>query len=122
MKTERKILIGSSLAFVILIVLAVMLQSDFVLSSNLVLLAIIAITVPFSAYRFLDYRRIREYEKEFPAFLRDLAESQRAGLSLIQSIHIAAKSDYGSLTKEIKKLDDQLSWNVSLDKALRSFS
>src|SRR3989338_7416936 len=122
MNTEKKIIIGSSVSFVVLIAITILIQSEFVLASNLVLIAILAVTVPFSIYRFLEFRRIRGYEEEFPAFLRDLAESQRAGLSIIQSIHIAAKSNYGSLTKEIKKLDDQLSWNVSLDKALRSFS
>ncbi len=122
MNTDRKVLIGSSMGFVVLISIAIIFHEDFVLSSNLVLIAIILITVPYSLYRFFDFRRIREYEKEFPAFLRDIAESMRAGLSLIQSIHIAAKSDYGSLSGDIKKIDNQLSWNVPLDKALKNFS
>jgi len=122
MDTEKKILLGSSIGFVSLIVSAIIFQEDFVLMSNLILVAIILIIIPYSVYRFLSFRRIREYEKEFPAFLRDISESQRAGLSLIQSIHIAADADYGSLSKEIKKLDDQLSWNVPLDKALKSLS
>ncbi len=122
MNTEKKVIIGSAVAFVVLIVLAIVFSNELVLTSNLVLLSIIIVTVPFSAYKFINLHRIREYEKEFPAFLRDLAESQRAGLTIIQSIHIAAKSDYGSLTKEIRRIDNQLSWNVSLDKALKSFS
>lgn len=122
MNTEKKVIIGSAVAFVVLIVLAIVFSNELVLTSNLVLLSIIIVTVPFSAYKFINLHRIREYEKEFPAFLRDLAESQRAGLTIIQSIHIAAKSDYGSLTKEIRRIDNQISWNVSLDKALKSFS
>ena len=122
MDAERKVLITSSAGFVALVVLAVILQQDFVLASNLVLIAIIILTVPYSAYRFLDFRRISGYEKEFPAFLRDLAESQRAGLTLVQSIHIAAKADYGVLSKEVRKMESQLSWNVTIDKALKSFS
>lgn len=122
MNSERKIILISSIGFVVLIAIAIIFQEDVVLSSNIVLLAILLITIPYGIYRFLDFRRIREYEKEFPVFLRDIAESQRAGLSLVQSIHVAVKSDYGSLSKEIKKIDDQLSWNVPLDKALKNFS
>jgi flagellar protein FlaJ len=122
MDTNRKVLVGSSIGFVILIIIAIIFQEDFVLSSNLILIAIILVTVPYGLYRFFDFRHIRQYEKEFPAFLRDIAESMRAGLSLIQSIHIAAKSDYGSLSREIKKIDNQLSWNVPLDKAMKNFS
>ncbi len=123
MNAERKIIILSSIGFVILIAMSiVMFEKEFVFASNLILLAIILISVPYGIYRFLEFRRIREYENEFPAFLRDLAESQRSGLTLIQSLRIATKSNYGSLTKEIKKLTDQISWNVTLDRALEKFS
>ena len=122
MNTEKTVLIASSMAFVALIAIAVVFHEDFVLASNSILLGIIVITVPYSLYRFFDFRRVREYEKAFPTFLRDLAEAQRAGLSFIQSLHIAVKADYGSLSKEVKTLDTQLSWNVPLDKALKSFS
>ncbi|MFA4819997.1 MAG: type II secretion system F family protein, partial [Candidatus Aenigmatarchaeota archaeon] len=54
-------------------------------------------------------------------FLRDLSESQRAGLSLIQSIQAVSKSDYGSLTKEIKKINNQLSWNIPMERVLKNF-
>lgn len=99
-----------------------MLVNVAIISINLVILAIIVLILPYSMYKFLYFRRMKTYEAEFPNFLRDLAESQRAGLSLVQAIKTASKNDYGSLTKEVAKMENQLSWNVPLEKVLNNFS
>lgn len=119
--TGSKILIISSLSFVVLLSLAVAI-SDIAVSTNLVFLGIIVMFAPYSLYKFFELKRIRQYEREFPAFLRDLAESQRAGLSILQSLRLAAKSDYGTLTDEVKKMSNKLSWNVPLEEVLHSFA
>ena len=51
------------------------------------------------------------------AFLRDVAASHRGGLTLTASVQIAAKGEYGELTPEIRKMADQLSWNVPFNEA-----
>lgn len=65
-------------------------------------------------------RRIRRLEERFPDFLRDVAASHRGGLTLSNSVSIAAKGEYGELTPEIRKMADQLSWNVPFNEALES--
>lgn len=126
MKTDQKILIGSAAAFVLLTVsaatLALVLGIGISIAANMVFAGILILTVPYSVYKFLEFKKIKSFEKEFPSFLRDMAESQRAGLTLLQSMQSASKSEYGLLTQEVRKMEKQLSWNVPLEKVLRSFS
>jgi len=119
--SEVTILAISAVSFIVLLVLAISI-SDIAISTNLIFLAIIILFAPYSLYKFFEQKRIRSYEREFPVVLRDLAESQRAGLSILQAIRVAAKSDYGSLNSEIKKLGNKLSWNVPLEDVLMTFA
>ena len=88
---------------------------------SMVILAVLVFVLPIMIINFIEFRKIRAYEKFFPNFLRDLAESQQSDINLIDAIKIASKSNYGLLTKEIKKLNNQLSWNVPLSVALEKF-
>jgi archaeal flagellar protein FlaJ len=121
MEMETKILLGSGVAFVALLIAAIFFSANFAIAANLIILGVVILAVPFTLYRFFKFKKIKAYESVFPNFLRDLAESQRAGLTLIQSIQSSAKSDYGPLTKEVQKINNQLSWNVPLEKVLKNF-
>ena len=122
MEKEKKILFASVTLFMILMIMAFIFSKITALFINMIFLAILVLIIPYSLYRFLEFRKIKIYESEFPNFLRDLSESQRAGLSIIQAINASAKSDYGPLSREIKKMSDQLSWNIPLEKVLVNFS
>lgn len=74
---------------------------------------------PYGFYIAGRLRRIRQLEERFPDFLRDVAASHRGGLTLVASVQVAAKGEYGVLTPEIQKMADQLSWNVPFEEALR---
>lgn len=117
---ERQILIISVAIFVALVSLSVYI-GNVALIANMLFLGMLIIIVPYSMYKFFRLKKIRAYENAFPGFLRDISESLRAGLSMIQSIQATSKSDYGSLTPEIRKMNTQLSWNVPLDKVLKNF-
>lgn len=119
---EKNVLIISGAMFALFMALAAVFSGSFAVSSNFIFFGIIAVAVPYSLYKFFKFKKIRAYEDEFPNFLRDITESQRAGLSTIQAIKIAAKTDYGRLAPEIKKIDNQLSWNVPLENVLSDFS
>lgn len=80
--------------------------------------AALAIGVPF----FLHFRKKKSIEKNFPIFLRDIAQECEAGATLPQSIRAASKGSYGALTDEIKKMVYQLSLGVNVEKTLRDFS
>ena len=77
--------------------------------------------MPYSIFQFIEFRKLKNCENEFPNFLRDLAEAKRTGLSIIQAINNCSKSDYGLLTKDIQKLNNQLTWNIPLKKVLENF-
>ncbi len=68
------------------------------------------------------FRHIKEMEEKFPAFLRDLTENIRSGMPFHKAIIATSKIDYGTLSIEVKKMAHQLSWGVTLDKALERFA
>lgn len=84
-------------------------------------LGILATLGPYGFYYAAEQRRIRSLEERFPDFLRDVAASRKAGLTLTNAIKITAKGEYGALTPDIEKMADQLSWNVSFEEALERF-
>lgn len=88
---------------------------------NIILLAIMAGTLPYIIVSYLEYQRIKAIEEEFPDFLLDLSEAQKVGLSLPEALRQVAKTDYGKLSGEIKKLNYQISWGVPVQEALDRF-
>ncbi len=77
---------------------------------------------PYGFYAANRHKRIRMMEDRFPDFLRDLASSHKGGLTLYASVEVAARGDYGSLTPEVRKMADQLSWHVPFEEALERFA
>ena len=76
----------------------------------------------FGFYEHMRLRRVRKIDARFPDFVRDLAESRRAGMTFTRAIMHAATGNYGVLTDEIKKIAQQISWGSSVDDALSSFA
>ncbi len=68
--------------------------------------------LPYLLYSYFEYSKYKKMENHFPYFLRDFAEAIRSGMTFPQALEMAAKIDYGTLTKEIKKAAAQLSWGV----------
>lgn len=118
---ERKIKLLIAILSMSMFILSLMTLNDVVLFSGLIIGAIITAIVPATIMNFIEFKKIDSYEKQFPNFLKDLSEAQQSDLTLIQAIKIAGKSNYGSFTKEVKKLNNQLSWNISLIDALENF-
>jgi archaeal flagellar protein FlaJ len=73
-------------------------------------------------YESIHVRRIQKIDGIFPDFVRDLAESRRAGMTFTKAILFASKGEYGILTPEIKKISQQVSWGGSVSDALESFA
>ncbi len=91
---------------------------------NAIDFAIFAILVtigPFGFYEYSRYRKMNLIEERFPEFLRDLAESRKAGMTMARAVEMAAKGDYGYLTPEIKKMAVQISWGLPFSEALKRF-
>ena len=126
------ILISSVIIASIFIILAIMIQMKIIASigiiklspSNSIDFAIFAILIligPYGFYEYAKYRKINLMEERFPEFLRDLAESRKAGMTLAKAVENAAKGDYGYLTPEIKKMAIQISWGIPFSEALKRF-
>ncbi len=84
--------------------------------------ALMAFVGPIGFYKSKQAKEVDEIEKRLPDFLRDVAEAGRFGMTLADSIVVAAGGRYGALTPEIKKMAAQISWGVPASEALRLFT
>ena len=67
-------------------------------------------------------KKKNEVEEKFPDFLRDMAEYWKGGLSMTVAVQTLAKSEYGALNDEVKKMSDQLSWGIKFSDVIKQFS
>ena len=86
------------------------------------IIAVIIFTGVYGIYEFFHLRRVRKIDERFPDFVRDLAESRRAGMTFTKAIMYSSKGNYGFLTPEIQKIARQISWGSSVESALSSFA
>jgi flagellar protein FlaJ len=91
-------------------------------STDFFVFAILSGTGIFGMYEYLHYNWVRKIDAVFPDFVRDLASSRRAGMTFTKAILFTSKGSYGLLTKEIKKIAQEISWGSSVDEALASFA
>lgn len=89
---------------------------------DFVVFAVLILTGVLGIYEYLRMHKIRKIDARFPDFVRDLAESRRAGMTFTKAIMYSAKGNYGVLTSEIQKIARQISWGSGVDNALNAFS
>jgi len=89
---------------------------DFVLFSFLIG------ALPYTTYRYFEFRKIRRYEGIFPNFLADISSSVDSGMSIPQAVAICSKRDYGILTDEIRKIHRLITWGIPFEEVLRRFA
>jgi len=114
---EKKILIITILISWVLLLVA-FLSHDSGVIGNVIILSLFLIISPQFILSYVRYRELKEMELAYPNFLRDLVDSTKAGLPLHKAIISLSHSNYGPLTKEIRKMANQLSWNIDLIKVL----
>lgn len=91
-------------------------------ATDLFILTVVFGAGPFGYYYNKDRKRIQAMDDKFPDFLRDIAESARAGMTLPRALVTAATGTYGALTPEIKMMAAQVEWGVEFGDALARFS
>ena len=89
---------------------------------DFLVLALLSGTGIYGMHRYMEARRIYKMDTIFPDFVRDLAESRRAGMTFTKAILFASKGNYGILTPEIQKISQQISWGSNVTDALIDFS
>ncbi len=121
---EDKVVLGSVIAGGVLIVLGflIYLIASPQFGGSLIILGFIVSVLPYGVISFLKNRAVNEVEDQFPNFLKDLTESKRGGMTLLQSFDSAKQSDYGRLNKEIEKIHDELTWGIPFPKVMERFS
>lgn len=109
-------------AIIFLLIGIILFHSDVGLLGNFALISIIIGVMPFAIVAYLGHEKIAAIEEQFPIFLRELSEAQKAGTNLPEALRMATRTDFGKLSKEIKKMNDQLSWGIPLQEVLDRFS
>lgn len=83
----------------------------------LVIFIIIAL-IPFLIFYEIRAWRMRKIDERMPDLLRNLSSMNDSGILLSNSLKIIAESKMGLLSKELKKLKEDLSWGTSTSRAL----
>ena len=109
--------IGGCLMF-----LAYLYSWEFVAPTDAYILAALIAAIPPTAYLYVEQKRERKADNEFPGLLRDLAQAKRAGLTLIDAFSLTAEGNYGVLTDGLRTLVCHLTWGISFEDALRMFA
>ncbi len=112
-----------ALVFVAIYVL-LYLRSGGTFKINILLLgAVVAIilTLPYGIMDFLDMRSYYEAERRISDFLRDVAEYTTFGMPISGAIVRASQTNYGPLSKEVKRVAALISWGIPVEEALSEF-
>ncbi len=60
-------------------------------------------------------------EQGVTSFLRDLTEVRKTGLSPEKCIESLSKRDYGTFTKELRKISSEISWGIPVKRVMMDF-
>ena len=82
------------------------------IGGGLFLASLVLAFTPYGLYSYFESKKYKDMERQFPAFLRNLSEALKSGMSLPQSFQNASDTDYGRLNEEIDLSAKQLSWDI----------
>jgi len=89
---------------------------------DIVFLSIFLIIGPISIYHYLQVKRKKEIQKRLPEFLTEIGDSLSTGMTIFDAIKAAEKGHHGGLGPKIKKMKNQLSWNISVKEVFNEFA
>lgn len=88
---------------------------------DLAIFTFLIIAVPLAVLDYRESSRRRHIEEALPNFFRDLAGMNDSGMTLPNAVHLVAQSDYSTLTPYVRRLDNEMSWNVTFIEAIQRF-
>lgn len=91
-------------------------------NQHMVTIALLFAFAPYSVFAWYHNRRINQIETKFADFLKDLAEYWKVGISMPTAVRTLARGDYGAMSKEIQKMNTQISWGVAFNEVLHQMS
>ena len=89
---------------------------------DFVVMIVLIVSGPYPFYEQGRLKKIERIEERLSDFLRDLAVSNRFGMTLADSIRKASSGNYGKLTPDIKKMATQIDWGVPATDAMEMFA
>lgn len=84
--------------------------------------SLIIALAPSGALHYIERQWKKSIERKLPDLLRDIAQAQRTGLTLIGALEAVSERPYGALSKEVKKAVRQISWGATLEQAMHSLA
>ncbi|KKG11438.1 type II secretion system F family protein [Methanosarcina sp. 2.H.A.1B.4] len=83
-----------------------------------IIIFIVIALIPFIIFYEIRAWRMRKIDERMPDLLRNLSSMNESGILLSNSLKIMAESKMGILSKELKKLKEDLAWGTSTSRAL----
>lgn len=128
--TNILILLGISITFsVILFLLGILsllginiIGTDAISGMDFIVFGLLSAIGPIGFYNHIKAKRKREIEDHMPDFLREISSSTLSGMTVFDALKSSARGDHGRLTPELQKMSAQLSWGISVKKALENFA
>ncbi len=118
---EKKLMLISLIVGLIFLLFFSVLTQDIGVIINVGVMALFIVIGPMFIHRYLQFMWLKGIEKEFPNFVRDLANLKQSGMSLTESVKMASKTNYGKLTPEVKKFSNRLTWGTDFLRSLEIF-
>jgi flagellar protein FlaJ len=84
-------------------------------------IALFVATAPAGVLQMKLSREKDSMEAGIASFLRDLTEVRKTGLSPEKCIESLGKRDYGTFTRELRKISSEISWGVPVKKVIMDF-
>jgi archaeal flagellar protein FlaJ len=85
---------------------------------NYIIIFIVIILIPFIIFYEIRAWRMRKIDEKMPDLLKDLSNMNGSGVLFSNSLKILADSNMGILSKELKRLKEDLSWGTSTSRVL----
>lgn len=121
---REKLIYGSAGGGVAMILLGliVYLLTGSQIAGGMLILGMIVSILPYGILSFIRNRHRKEMERQFPAFLKGLAESKRGGMTLLNALESSKETDYGRLNQEIERVYNELTWGIPFPEVMERFS
>jgi len=94
----------------------------FFTNNDIFVFFVFILITPAGIFYFLKYQWENEIKSNIPKFLGEFTEGVRSGASFMRALEMATENRTDPFTKEMKKVVVQLSWGVSFDTAMKTFS
>lgn len=85
-------------------------------------LSLFIILIPLAIFHEIKNMKKKRIENNFPDMLKKLASTNETGMTLRDSIQLMARSDTNALSKETKKIWNDITWGLEINDALIRFA